>query len=86
LVPGKIKKKASSTEAFFVLTKRILSDLYKEEGELWVAISWAIWFARNKFLHDEIQLPPMQIFSMGSTLVKEFQDICVLKWRTEGLP
>ena len=59
----------------------MLDDLSNEEGELWVAISLAIWCALNK-LHNDIQLHPKQILAMGSSLVRVFKEVCVLKSRT----
>ncbi|KAK4576957.1 hypothetical protein RGQ29_027472 [Quercus rubra] len=42
--------------------------------EFFFAISWFIWYNRNKLVHDENGLPPLQIWEMAKNIVEDFQE------------
>uniref|UniRef100_A0A2N9F1D0 Reverse transcriptase zinc-binding domain-containing protein n=1 Tax=Fagus sylvatica TaxID=28930 RepID=A0A2N9F1D0_FAGSY len=79
---------SSTCESSSAATKKLwrkiwkLRCLSKEDGEIWAAAVWAIWFARNKLLHDGIQLPLNQILDMGQSLVQDYKASNSQKLRT----
>ncbi|XP_030970211.1 uncharacterized protein LOC115990525 [Quercus lobata] len=46
--------------------------------EFFFAISWAVWYNKNKLIHDENGLPPMQIWEMAKNLVEDFKEASLL--------
>ena len=42
--------------------------------EFFFAISWSVWYNRNKIIHDENGLLPLQILEMAKNLVEDFKE------------
>ena len=42
--------------------------------ELFFAISWSIWYNRNKLLHGENGLPPLQILDLAKSMVEDYKE------------
>ena len=42
--------------------------------ELFFAISWSVWYNRNKLLHGETGLPPLQILEMAKSIVEDYRE------------
>ena len=41
--------------------------------EFFFVISWSVWYNKNKLIHDENDLPPLQILEMAENLVEDFK-------------
>uniref|UniRef100_A0A2N9GD75 Uncharacterized protein n=1 Tax=Fagus sylvatica TaxID=28930 RepID=A0A2N9GD75_FAGSY len=51
----------------------ILKEFPKEEVEDWAAIiAWSIWNARNRFVHEDCQVPPQTIRANALAIRYEF--------------
>jgi hypothetical protein len=72
LVKGKLQKSRVSNEEFEMIAMHLAKVLSREELEVWTVLSWAIWNARNKFVHEGVQPCPSSIFDRGVGLLKEF--------------
>uniref|UniRef100_A0A2N9H1D8 Reverse transcriptase zinc-binding domain-containing protein n=1 Tax=Fagus sylvatica TaxID=28930 RepID=A0A2N9H1D8_FAGSY len=48
-------------------------DLTCELSALWAVTCWAIWHARNKFIHENMLLPPQQTLDMATRLLRDYQ-------------
>ncbi|GMY07097.1 hypothetical protein FCV25MIE_02336 [Fagus crenata] len=75
LCPGKLQKLPSSEIDFFLLSRQIFQDLTRKMIELWTVTCWAIWYARNKFLHEKVLTPPEQKMDMARCLLRDYQQI-----------
>ena len=42
--------------------------------ELFFAISWSVWYSRNKLLHGENGLPPLQVLEMAKSIVEDYRE------------
>lgn len=42
--------------------------------ELFFAISWSVWYNRNKLFHDENGLPPLQILDLAKSMVENYKE------------
>ena len=42
--------------------------------ELFFAISWSVWYNRNKLLHGENGLPPLQILDLAKSMVEDYKE------------
>ena len=56
LVKGKLQKSRVSNEEFEMIAMHLAKVLSREELEVWTILSWAIWNARNKFVHEGFNL------------------------------
>ena len=59
---------------FTGLVHQISSYSAAKDLEFFFAISWFIWYNRNKLVHDENGLPPLQIWAMAKNIVEDFQE------------
>uniref|UniRef100_A0A2N9IBI9 Reverse transcriptase domain-containing protein n=1 Tax=Fagus sylvatica TaxID=28930 RepID=A0A2N9IBI9_FAGSY len=73
LSPGRLQKLPSSEVDFFLLARQFFQDMECETRELWAVICWAIWYARNKFIHESLLLPPQQTLDMATRLLRDYQ-------------
>jgi hypothetical protein len=44
----------------------------KEEVEDWAVTAWSIWNARNRFVHEDYQVPPQTIRANALAIRSEF--------------
>ena len=79
LAPGKFQKMPSSAPDFFLLALRIFKDLPRDLVELWAVTTWAIWFARNKFVHEQYLPPPQDTLDMAIRLLNDFQRVTAMQ-------
>ena len=42
--------------------------------ELFFAISWSVWYNRNKLLHGENGLLPLQILDLAKSMVEDYKE------------
>uniref|UniRef100_A0A2N9ERP4 non-specific serine/threonine protein kinase n=1 Tax=Fagus sylvatica TaxID=28930 RepID=A0A2N9ERP4_FAGSY len=49
-----------------------LTTLPKEEVEDWAVTAWSIWNARNRFVHEDCQIPPQTIRANALAIRSEF--------------
>ncbi|XP_075665301.1 uncharacterized protein LOC142634958 [Castanea sativa] len=54
--------------------------------DLFFAISWSIWCNRNKLIHGESGLPPLQIWEVAKNLVEDYQEATSLDFSTKQPP
>ncbi|GMY39609.1 putative ribonuclease h protein [Fagus crenata] len=73
LSPGRLQKLPSSEVDFFLLARQFFQDMACEMRELWAVTCWAIWYARNKFIHESLLLPPQQTLDMATRLLRDYQ-------------
>uniref|UniRef100_A0A2N9FDP4 Reverse transcriptase domain-containing protein n=1 Tax=Fagus sylvatica TaxID=28930 RepID=A0A2N9FDP4_FAGSY len=73
LMPGRLQKLPSSELDFFLLSRQLVQDLTCELSALWAVTCWAIWHARNKFIHENMLLPPQQTLDMATRLLRDYQ-------------
>ena len=59
---------------FSDLVYQISSSLDAKHLEFFFAISWAVWYNKNKLIHDGSGLPPLQIWEMVKNIVEDFQE------------
>ncbi|GMY09850.1 hypothetical protein FCV25MIE_05089 [Fagus crenata] len=75
LIPGKIQKLPPTEVDFFELFQGLTERLTRAEVEIWSVTVWAIWYARNKFLHENVLMCPQTILEMGMRLLNDFQRV-----------
>jgi hypothetical protein len=56
-----MQKLPNSGGEFSILMNRIFKDFNREEINDWAITAWAIWNARNRFVFEGCQLPPVHI-------------------------
>ena len=75
LIPGKIQKLPPTKADFFELFQGLSERLTRAEVEIWSVTVWAIWYARNKFLHENVLMCPQTVLEMGMRLLNDFQRV-----------
>nr|POF18797.1 hypothetical protein CFP56_51645 [Quercus suber] len=60
------------------LVLQICSSLSALNLELFFAISWSVWYNRNKLLHGENGLPPLQILDLAKSIVEDYGEAFLL--------
>uniref|UniRef100_A0A2N9G6Y2 Uncharacterized protein n=1 Tax=Fagus sylvatica TaxID=28930 RepID=A0A2N9G6Y2_FAGSY len=50
------------------------SEAAKDRGR-WSVTVWAIWYARNKFMHENVLMCPQSVLEMGMRLLNDFQRV-----------
>ena len=55
--------------AMYILVHKSSHDL-----ELFLTAAWAIWFNRNKFIHEDKCSSPFQVWQMAKNLIEEFNE------------
>ncbi|KAL0001183.1 hypothetical protein SO802_014964 [Lithocarpus litseifolius] len=60
------------------LVFQISSSSDAKHLEFFFAISWSVWYNRNKLIHGECGLPPLQIWEMAKNIVEDFQEASAL--------
>ncbi|XP_030957688.1 uncharacterized protein LOC115979768 [Quercus lobata] len=63
-----------NAEDFNDLVLQICSSPTALHLEFFFAISWSVWYNRNKLIHDENGPPPLQILEMAKNLVEDFKE------------
>ena len=48
LVAGKLQKRSSEAEDFYVLVRELMTVLSTKELEVWAMVSWSIWNAKKQ--------------------------------------
>ena len=76
LVVGKLQKRSSGAEDFYVLVRELIEVLSTKELEVWAVVSWSIWNARNKWLFDRKQTQPCDILRGAMNLLQDYQRLC----------
>lgn len=66
-------KKSFLDSIIYILSHATLQDL-----ELFFATAWAIWFNRNRLVHEGCGLPPMQVWHLAKNSVDDF--VCSATW------
>ena len=62
------------TKNFNNLVLQLCSSSSALNLELFFAISWSIWYNRNKLLHDENGLWPLQILELAKCMVEDYRE------------
>ena len=75
LIPGKIQKLPPTEADFFELFQGLTERLTRAEVEIWSVTVWAIWYTRNKFLHENVLMCPQTVLEMGMRLLNDFQRV-----------
>ncbi|GMY05014.1 putative ribonuclease h protein, partial [Fagus crenata] len=79
LAPGKFQKMPSSGPDFFSLASRIFQELPRELMEIWAVTTWAIWYARNKFVHEQYLPLPQDTLDMVVRLLNDFHRVTAVQ-------
>ncbi len=66
----KLSNQGGDFSAFMV---SMFQDFPKAEIEEWAITSWAIWNARNRFIHDQVQLSPSVIRTLAQDLDRDYK-------------
>ena len=77
LVAGKLQKRSSEVEDFYVMVRELVYVLSTKELEVWATVSWSIWNARNRCLFDKKQTQPCDIWRSAMTLLQDYQRLSV---------
>uniref|UniRef100_A0A2N9HN71 Reverse transcriptase domain-containing protein n=1 Tax=Fagus sylvatica TaxID=28930 RepID=A0A2N9HN71_FAGSY len=75
LAPGRLSKMPVMDTDFFLLSSKILNTMSSEVVEMWAAIGWAIWYARNKFVHEKFLPTPQATIDMAIRLLNDFKRV-----------
>ena len=67
-----LRKKPSSNEDFFELTRKMLKTLTMADRESWAMTCQSLWNARNCFVMNSVQAHQICIWEEGQSLLKEF--------------
>ena len=67
-----------NAKVFNDLVFQISSSPDAKHLEFFFAISWSVWYNKNKLIHDESGLPPLQIREMAKNIVEDFQEATTL--------
>ena len=76
LVKGKMQKRSSEVEDFYILVRELMGVLTTKELEVWAIVSWSIWNACNGYLFDKKQSQPVDILQGALSLLQEYQRLC----------
>ena len=76
LVKGKMQKRSSEVEDFYILVRELIGVLTTKELEVWATVSWSIWNARNRYWFDKKQSQPANILQGALLLLQEYQRLC----------
>ena len=85
LVKGKIQKCHVSNEEFQHITRALVGALLRAELEGWAIVSWSIWNARNRYIHEGIQACPSDIVDKGLGVLQEFQNCQSVQVQSSGI-
>uniref|UniRef100_A0A2N9IBV7 Reverse transcriptase domain-containing protein n=1 Tax=Fagus sylvatica TaxID=28930 RepID=A0A2N9IBV7_FAGSY len=72
LIHGRLQKLSNQDGEFSRLMQWIFKALPKEEVEDWAITAWSIWNARNRFVHEDCQVPPQTIRANALAIRSEF--------------
>ena len=75
LVPGRLSKLPAMEVDFFLLSSKIFQTMSREVVELWAVTAWAIWYARNKFVHENFLPTPQATIDMAIRLLNDFKRV-----------
>ena len=76
MVKGKMQKRGSEVEDFYILVRELVVILTTKELEVWATVSLSIWNARNRYLFDKKQSQPSDILQGALSLLQEYQRLC----------
>ena len=70
MVKGKMQKRNSEVEDFYILVRELMVILtsHTKELEVWATVSWSIWNAHNRYLFDKKQSQPSDILDRKSVV------------------
>ncbi|GMY26919.1 putative ribonuclease h protein [Fagus crenata] len=77
LAPGRLSKMPAMHVDFFLLSSQILHSMSHEVVELWAVTAWAIWYARDKFVHEKCLPMPQATIDMAMRLLNDFKRVTV---------
>jgi hypothetical protein len=72
LIHGWMQKLSNLDGEFSSFMQWILKEFPKEEVKDWAATAWSIWNARNRFVHEDCQVPPQTIRANALAIRSEF--------------
>jgi hypothetical protein len=72
LIHGRLQKLSNQDGEFSRFLQWIFKALPKEEVEDWAVTAWSIWNARNRFVHEDCQIPPQTIRANALAIRSEF--------------
>uniref|UniRef100_A0A2N9IH27 Reverse transcriptase domain-containing protein n=1 Tax=Fagus sylvatica TaxID=28930 RepID=A0A2N9IH27_FAGSY len=72
LIHGRLQKLSNQDGEFSRFLQWIFKALPKEEVEDWAVTAWSIWNARNRFVHEDCQVPPQTIRANALAIRSEF--------------
>ena len=72
---GKIQKCPKEANDFFLLFKMLVQRLSMKELEIWAAVSWGIWNARNRIYFERVQPHPKTILAGVVGFLQEYQNL-----------
>jgi hypothetical protein len=72
LTTPRLPKSTSTDEDFCYLGRSLFWRLDIDDREWWLAITWSLWSARNKYIFDGILTPPTKVVVVGTNLWKAF--------------
>uniref|UniRef100_A0A2N9HFR8 Reverse transcriptase domain-containing protein n=1 Tax=Fagus sylvatica TaxID=28930 RepID=A0A2N9HFR8_FAGSY len=72
LIHCRMQKLSNQDGEFSSFMQWILKEFPKEEVEDWAIIAWSIWNARNRFVHEDCQVPPQTIRANALAIRYEF--------------
>uniref|UniRef100_A0A2N9HCL8 Reverse transcriptase domain-containing protein n=1 Tax=Fagus sylvatica TaxID=28930 RepID=A0A2N9HCL8_FAGSY len=75
--PGRLSKMPAMHVDFFLLSSQILHSISHEVVELWAVTAWAIWYARNKFVHEKCLPMPQATIDMAMRLLNDFKRVTI---------
>ena len=73
LVPGRLQKLLNQGGDFSLFMPRMFQDFPKTEVEEWALITWAIWNAHNRLIHEQVQLSPSVIRILAQALDRDYK-------------
>ncbi|XP_023880426.1 uncharacterized protein LOC111992797 [Quercus suber] len=67
-------EKLLNVKDFNDLVLHFCSPLLDKHLDFFFTIAWSIWHNRNKIIHDESGIPPVQIWDFAKNIVEEFNE------------
>jgi hypothetical protein len=67
-----MQKLSNQDGEFSSLMQWIFKELPKEEVEDWAVTAWSIWDARNRFVHEDCQVPSQTIRANALAIRSDF--------------
>ena len=61
--------------SFIDLALFILSHYSQQVLELFFGIAWAIWYNRNKVIHEDCYLSHQQVWQLALSVVEDFSNV-----------